>query len=151
VSADATSGRVTSIAPTLTGEVRVKSELLELRYPVCTQHAKGIAAFNFATRNTAGLRALRVFLYCFGPASILVFLRRLVPGLHNVALPFDFAALLAACAAAFVFVVVAFRKLPVRVVSLSEDAISVRFKNLCRDVRKTQHLDCPAVTCSPRT
>jgi hypothetical protein len=132
--ASATSGRVTSVAPTLGGAVRIKSELLELSYPVCKAHAKGLMLANFITRNTSGFKMLRGFFYYMGAMSIILLvtlLARLVmpsPTANNI--PPAMLAVFAFCALAFIAIVGSFRKLPLRIAKQSKDDTTISFANV---------------------
>lgn len=128
----ASSGRIKSVSPSLTGAATVTSEMLDLSYPVCEKHAKGVALANLMTRNTTGLRLLRGMIYFIGPLGILyllilpinLFVRHNTPGA-----PLAFTAIYVLAAAALVYLVRAFRKLPVRIVKHTAEGAKLRFAN----------------------
>lgn len=131
--ASATSGRVTSVAPTLSGAIRIKSELLDLNYPVCQRHAKGLAMANAITRNTFGFKALRGMAYILGPMSVLFLLALPIvlisPSRTQPDLPLAMIALYVALAGAFLMIIRAFRTLPLRIDNQTKDDISIKFGN----------------------
>lgn len=131
--ASATSGRVTSVAPTLSGAVRVKSELLDLSYPVCQQHAKGLALANTVTRNTLGFKLLRGVTYFLGPLAILPLvmlpLRWFVPSATpRAGTPVALFAIMAIFVVALIVIVRSFRALPLRIEKQTEDTMSIKFR-----------------------
>ncbi|HJW02304.1 MAG TPA: hypothetical protein VJ548_03405 [Azospira sp.] len=131
--ASATSGRVTSVSPTLTGAVRIKSELLDLSFPVCKNHASGLGMANFFTRNTSGIKMLRGFFYLLGPISLLIvgtFLFRLVTQHQSKSeLPLGMMSLFVFCSTIFILILNSYRTLPVRISKQTEDFVSIRFAN----------------------
>ena len=136
--ANATSGRVTSVRPNFAGGISVASELLDLSYPVCAEHARGLALANQLTRNTLGLKFLRGFTYFLGPLSVFfIFIRflSLVLSLFRPAArlssttPVVFYAISLGFATALFLIVLAFRKVPVRVARHTADVVELKFRN----------------------
>lgn len=131
--ASATSGRVTSVAPTLTGAISIKSELLDLSFPVCKAHTNGLGLANFFTRNTSGIKMLRGFFYLLGPISLLVvgtFLVRLITQHQsNTELSLGMMAIFVFCAIVFSLILNSYRTLPVRISKQTEDFVSIKFQN----------------------
>lgn len=129
--ASATSGRVTSVAPTLSGAIRIKSELLDLAYPVCQRHAKGLALANAITRNTFGFKALRGLTYFLGPPSVLFLLALPIvlisPSRTQPDVPLAMVALYVFLAGALLMIILAFRTLPLRINKQTRDDISIQF------------------------
>ena len=136
--ANATSGRVTSMRPNLAGGLSVAAELLNLSYPVCAQHARGLAFANQLTRNTLGLKVLRGMTYFLGTLSILFLATgalSLVMGLFrpvarpSAGVPMGMYVIYWAFAVALVLIVLAFRKVPVRVIRQTEDVVGLKFSS----------------------
>ena len=131
--ASATSGRVTSVSPTLGGAVRIKSELLDLSYPVCEEHAKGLVLANFLTRNTFGFKMLRGFIYLMAPMSVIVLvtlLARLIMHSPNAAgMPVGMAIVYVFFVAAFVAIMISFRMLPLRISKQTENGTTITIGN----------------------
>jgi hypothetical protein len=131
--ASATSGRVTSVAPTLTGAISIKSELLDLSFPVCAEHSSGLGLANFFTRNTSGIKMLRGFFYLLGPLSLLVIatsiIRLVTHHQSKTSIPFGLMAIFIFSAVVFLLILRAYRTLPVRISGQTEDSVSIKFNN----------------------
>jgi hypothetical protein len=132
--AGASIGRVTSVRPTLGGEVAFTGELTSLSYPVCQEHAKGLGWASAVTRKTAGLAALRVlvvFVGVLGLALVPTVIRRTIepPTSDNAGMPLELGAIFVLAALATIALVFAYLKLPLRLVKRTADAVTVKFKN----------------------
>lgn len=134
--ANASSGRVTSVRPTLGGAVRVGAEMLDLAYPVCKGHSRGLALSNLLTRNTFGLKVLRGFVYLIGPMGLLMLLTmplgRIGRGAQMATgpdLPWPMLAIYLIGAAALVLLIRAYRILPLRIDRQREGEVDLRFRN----------------------
>jgi hypothetical protein len=129
---------VKSVRPNIAGGLSISSEVLDLSYPVCPQHAKGLALANQITRNTGGVKILRGLIYFIGGVGLFSFATSslsLVLGALSSAqkrpsdVPFTFLALNAVFAIALVWTILAFNKVPVRVTGQSADVIRLKFKS----------------------
>lgn len=135
VAAGASIGRVASVRPTLSGDLAIRGELLSLDYPVCKAHSHGLVFANLLTRKTLGLSFLRGMIWLLGPLSVLTLataLFRLLAepgGGPGASLPAELMALFVLFAAAFVLLVRAYRKLPLRLVKQTGDGVTIRFRN----------------------
>lgn len=138
VSAQASIGRVTSVRPTLTGAIAVSGELMHMGYPVCAQHKKGLELANLLTRNTAGFKFLRGMVYFIGALSLPLLLLLLVSAVLRLAgapessspgLPGAMIAIYIVFAFAFLQLISAYRKLPLRLVKQDDAAVTIRFSN----------------------
>ena len=132
-SAGASIGRVTSVRPTLSGELAVKGELLSLNYPVCHAHARWLGLANLVTRKTAGLAALRVMVLFIGTLGLMLIptalTRLFVPSRTGVDMPAEMAAIYVVAALAMIGLIAAYRKLPLRLVKKTDDEVTIKFKN----------------------
>ena len=132
--ADASIGKIKSVRPTLAGELAVKTEMFNLNYPVCEEHAKGLSFANAITRKTMGFAVLRGMVYLIGPLSLLLILMlplRLIKSntMPRSDLPLEMMALYALFALAFIVLIRAYRKLPLRLVKRGDDVVTIKFQN----------------------
>jgi hypothetical protein len=136
---DLTSGRVTSVLPNLMGGVTIRSQLVELSYPLCATHGRGLSVANFFTRNTTGFKWLRGYLYFLGPICLIGaialpiarFARRNNPSAADMAgFPTEMYLVFVAIAAMFLWLIFATRKLPLRVSGQTADVITLSFRNV---------------------
>lgn len=132
--ADASIGKITSVRPTLTGGIAVKTELFSLNYPVCEKHAQGLALANAITRKTMGFAALRGMVYLLGPLSLLFILMLPLRFINSNAvprtdLPIAMVGIYVLFALAFIVLIRAYRKLPLRLIKRGDDVVTVKFQN----------------------
>jgi hypothetical protein len=111
----------------------MRGELLSMDYPVCREHASGLAFANLLTRKTLGLSLLRLMIWICGPMAVLGLALagfRLVLGVQTRnSLPGEMIALTIVFAVAFVLLIRAYRRLPLRLVKRTEDSVTIQFKN----------------------
>ena len=133
VSAGASIGRVTSVRPTLSGEIAVKGELLSLNYPVCQKHASWLGLANLVTRKTAGFAALRFMVFFFGALGLILIptaLTRLFrPSGTGADMPVEMWAIYVVGVLAMIGLIGAYMKLPLRLVKKTDDEVTIKFKN----------------------
>jgi hypothetical protein len=131
--ASATSGRVTSVSPSLTGAVKFESEILDISFPVCQRHSKGLNFANFMTRNTAGLKFLRVLIYFFGilsiPSVIMYPIKLIKPSQTGMNISVEMILLNAAFLIALIVLIRSFMKLPIRIDKQTANSLALKFRN----------------------
>ena len=132
--ADASIGKIKSVRPTLAGEIAVKTELFNLNYPVCETHAQGLALANAITRKTMGFAVLRGMVYLLGPLSLLFLLMLPLRFINSNAAPrsdlsMAMVAIYVLFALAFIALIRAYRKLPLRLIKRGDDVVTVKFQN----------------------
>ena len=131
VTAGASIGRVTSVRPTLDGALSVRSELLDLNYPVCQAHARGLSLANLVTRKTMGFAVLRFMVFVMGTLGLSLIPFALIKALSRSGtdMPAEMAAIYAVSAFAMIGLIAAYAKLPLRLVKQTEDEVTIKFKN----------------------
>ena len=133
VTAGASIGRVTSVRPTLSGDLAVKGELLSLHYPVCQAHAKWLGLANLVTRKTVGFAALRVMVFFIGTLGLMfiptALFRLFVPSRTGAGMPAEMAAIYVVAVLAMIGLIGAYMKLPLRLVKQTDDEVTIKFKN----------------------
>jgi len=114
----------------------MNSTMATLSYPVCRIHAGGLGLAAIVTRRTGGFRFLRGFTYLLGfmgvPMLMVMLLRAVgvMAPLRNAAPPpFSLVALEVVAVAATIYLIFAFRSMPVRLVGQSSDTVTIRFSN----------------------
>lgn len=132
--ASATSGHVNSVRPTLTGTVNVDSTLVNIHFPVNSQHAKGLGLANLLTRSTLGFKIIRGFAYFFGALATPMLLIKLVSLFignftSSSDMPVAFFLMYLAGFILMLMIIWAYRKQPVRVIKSKEDAVTLKFQN----------------------
>lgn len=133
---------VTGLGDVVRGRRRYQT--LGLHYLACVQHAGWAAFASWLTRKSPLPNLLRWSAYLFGIPALLIAVLKLLVWLAlvgawftggakrnpwQVAAPDDwfFPLLFGACAVLLVLVVMAFRRVPVRLLKLEEDAMVIRF------------------------
>lgn len=117
-------------------EVTVTGELSRFSYPVCRSHAKGLTAADWATRKSLGLKVLRGMVWILGPLSLLFMVLAFPLALYNslksgepMSISWVMIGIYALFAVAFIQLLRAYGKLPLRLVSVTADTTTIKFRN----------------------
>ncbi|WP_273430774.1 hypothetical protein [Chitinibacter tainanensis] len=117
--------------------VTMTGELLELNYPVCAEHAKGLSFANLLTRKTLGVSVLRWMAFILGPLSLLLGPVLLIGGLlslfgHSSNGPGTSISMLIITLLPGVLLVLiwrAYRQLPIRITKVEADSFTLQFND----------------------
>ena len=130
--ANTTSGRVTGISPLPVGAVTIKSDLLNMDYPVCQRHSKGLDSANFLTRNTIGFKFLRGLIYYFGGMGALLLLTlpvRLFRDTPSTSLPGGLVFIFAFSFIALIYLRLLSQSIPLTTKQNKDDSVTIKFRN----------------------
>lgn len=127
----------------LLGRIHTETHTLEMAYPVCQAHASGMSSFErWITQNGGLSRLLRWVAYFFAGTTLIAVALVIQAMLHktgvkatsNVTQPTNWASMLNGITmmllpnVAVVLVILAYRNVPLRLMRLEDDAVTIKFR-----------------------